>query len=103
MVGVPLTTPAGDRVRPGGSEPETSDQPEAEMVAPPPAPEVVAARLRGVMAEPESKVWVPGSVTETTLEIVQLNGLVEAEAARPSRWPSPRPSTAWRSRWWACR
>ena len=28
VVGVPVTTPAGDRVRPGGSEPETTDQPE---------------------------------------------------------------------------
>ena len=59
VVGVPETTPAGERARPGGREPPVTDQP-GEMVAPPPAPEVVAASVSGVMAVPELSVCGPG-------------------------------------------
>ena len=43
------------------------------MVAPPPAPEVVAESVSGLMAVPELSVCAPGSVTVTTLSMVQLN------------------------------
>ena len=83
MVGVPVMTPPDDSERPGGSEPLRIDQPVPEMVAPPPDPEVVAAKVIGVMAEPESTVGDCG-VTETTLSTVHENGLVDAVAPAES-------------------
>ena len=50
--GVPVTTPAGDRVRPVGSDPAVTSQPVDEMLAPPPAPDVVADRVSGLIAVP---------------------------------------------------
>ena len=70
VVGVPVMTPAVDKLRPGGSEPAVTDQPVDEMVAV--EDDVVAESVRVAMAVPEFLVWAPGLVTVTMLLTVQL-------------------------------
>ena len=69
---MPVMAPAVDRLNPVGSDPAVIDQPVDEMVAPPAAPEVVAAMLTVEMAEPELLVNGPGLVTVTVLLMVQV-------------------------------
>lgn len=76
-----MMAPAVDRLSPVGSEPDVTDQPVDEMVAPPAEPDVVADMLTVEMAVPELLVNGPGLVTVTVLLTVQLKAEVEAVAA----------------------
>ena len=74
VVGVPVTVPDdGSSVSPAGREPEVTAQP--VMVAPPPAPEVVASSVSGARATAASSVCSPGSVTDTVFATVQSNSV----------------------------
>lgn len=74
-------TPAVDRLSPVGSEPDDTDQPVGEMVAPPAEPDVVADIETGEIAVPEFLVNGPGLVTVTALLTVQVKPAVLAVAA----------------------
>src|ERR1700722_7365312 len=72
--------PAVDRLNPVGRDPAVTAQPVDEMVAPPAAPDVVAAMVTVEMAVPELLVKGPGLVTVTGLLRVQVKGVVAAKA-----------------------
>lgn len=72
--------PAVDRLNPVGRDPAVTDQPLDEMVAPPAAPDVVAAMVTVEMAVPELLVNGPGLVTVTVLLMVQVKVVLAAKA-----------------------
>ena len=83
VVGVPEMIPEETPMaRPGGA-------PFSEklvMVAPPPAPDVVAGTVIGVMAVPTVEDWSPGAVTVTTLSMTMVTGPVPVNPAESVAW-----------------
>ena len=77
---MPVMAPAVDMLNPVGSDPVVIDQPVDEMVAPPAAPDVVAAMLTVEMAVPELLVKGPGLVTVTVLVMFQVNEVLSLNA-----------------------
>ena len=69
-----------------GSDPAVTSQPVGEMVAPPPAPEVVAVRASGAMGVPAKDSCVPGLVTDTVLSMVNATTVVPVKPAESVAW-----------------
>ena len=82
VVGVPETTPSAETVSPGGAP--VRDQP--VIVAPPPAPDVVAFRVSGEMAVPATETWSGGVVTVTTFSMFQVTTVVPVNPSESVAW-----------------